>query len=149
MSAPAESLQALLCEEIPLCRALQVRVERWQDHQLCLSLPLAANGNPHGTQFGGSLYCGALLAGWGWLHLRLRELGLQGVVVIKDAQVSYLLPVDSDALACCQAPEPEAWEQFLTSFRRRGRARLLLLSEVRNALGEVAVRFSGQFVLQR
>lgn len=149
MSAPAESLQALLYEEIPLCRAMQVRVERWQDHQLCLSLPLAANGNPHGTQFGGSLYCAALLAGWGWLHLRLAESGLAGAVVIRNAQISYLLPLEGDALSCCSAPAGEDWQRFVTLFQRRGVARLTLNSEVLDVEGRVAVQFSGEYVLQR
>ena len=149
MSATAEALPALLYEEIPLCRALQVRVERWQDHQLCLSLPLAANGNPHGTQFGGSLYCGALLAGWGWLHLRLAESGLAGAVVIRNAQISYLLPVTDDAVACCAAPEAAAWDKFVATYQRRGVARLQLQTQLLNAGGETAVRFSGQYVLQR
>ena len=149
MGATAEALQALLYEEIPLCRALQVRVERWQDHQLCLSLPLAANGNPHGTQFGGSLYCGALLAGWGWLHLRLAESGLAGAVVIRNAQISYLLPLEGDALSRCSAPAAEDWLRFVTLFQRRGVARLTLNSDVLDAEGRVAVQFSGEYVLQR
>ena len=149
MSVPAESLQALLYEEIPLCRAMQVRVERWQDHQLCLSLPLAANGNPHGTQFGGSLYCAALLAGWGWLHLRLAESGLAGSVVIRNAQISYLLPLEGDALSRCSAPVAEEWQRFVALFQRRGVARLTLNSEVLDAQGRVAVQFSGEYVLQR
>lgn len=143
-----EDLQTLLYRDIPLTRALQVSVERWQAHELCLRLPLQANCNPHGTQFGGSLYCAALLAGWGWLHLRLQEEGLIGAVVVRDAQVSYLLPVDTDAIACCSAPATEEWERFLATFRRRGMARLQLDSCVLDGAGQRAVTFSGRFVLQ-
>jgi len=132
-----------------LSRAMQVSVASWQGHELRLLLPLQANCNPHSTMFGGSLYCGALLAGWGWLHLRLQEAGMHGAVVIKDAQISYLLPVTDDALACCSAPEAEVWDKFVAIFQRRGVARLQLNSQLLNSTGEVAVRFSGQFVLQR
>lgn len=142
-------LEQLLYRDIPLCRAMQVRVSSWQDHELQLQLPLQANCNLHETMFGGSLYCGALLAGWGWLHLRLQEAGLLGAVVIKDAQISYLLPVTADAVACCAAPELAAWSKFVAIFERRGVARLSLDSQVLTAAGEVAVRFNGQFVLQR
>jgi thioesterase domain-containing protein len=144
----SEALQALLYRDIPLARAMQVRVEHAQADELRLRLPLQANCNPHGTQFGGSLYCAALLAGWGWLHLRLQEAGLAGAVVIRDAQVSYLLPVDSDALACCGAPALADWERFVATFRRRGLARLQLDSRVLDGAGQVAVTFSGRFVLQ-
>jgi len=54
--------------------------------------------------FGGSLYCGAVLAGWGWLHLQLREEGIEdGHIVIQEGQISYPLPVTRDATVICQA----------------------------------------------
>ena len=146
---PHRDLEALLQRDIPLTRAMQVRVASWENHQLCLELPLQPNCNLHSSMFGGSLYCAALLAGWGWLHLRLREAGLDGAVVIKDAQISYLLPVTGAALACCTAPDELAWQKFAALFARRGIARLHLDTQVHNADGEVAVLFSGQFVLQR
>lgn len=148
-NAPHQLLEALLHRDIPLSRAMQVRVDSWQNHELRLTLPLQPNCNLHSTMFGGSLYCGALLAGWGWLHLRLHESGLHGAVVIKDAQISYLLPVTGDALACCSAPESATWDKFVATFERRGVARLHLNSQLLTANGEVAVRFNGQFVLQR
>jgi thioesterase domain-containing protein len=148
-SQPQRDLEALLLRDIPLTRAMQVRVASWENHQLSLELPLQPNCNLHSSMFGGSLYCGALLAGWGWLHLRLLEAGMQGAVVIKDAQVSYLLPVTGDALALCTAPDELAWQKFVAVFERRGIARLHLNTQVLNADGEAAVLFSGQFVLQR
>jgi thioesterase domain-containing protein len=146
---PLRDLEALLLRDIPLTRAMQVRVASWENHELRLELPLQPNSNLHSSMFGGSLYCGALLAGWGWLHLRLLEAGLHGAVVIKDAQVSYLLPVTGDALALCAAPDALAWQKFVAVFERRGIARLHLNTQVLNADGETAVLFSGQFVLQR
>ncbi|MBF7730059.1 thioesterase domain-containing protein [Pseudomonas sp. N040] len=145
---PQQLLEALLHRDIPLSRAMQLRVDSWQDHELRLRLPLQPNCNLHSTMFGGSLYCGALLAGWGWLHLRLHEAGLHGALVIKDAQISYLLPVTGDALACCSAPADGAWEKFVATFARRGLARLQLNTRLLDPRGEVAVLFSGQFVLQ-
>ena len=146
--APAQ-LEQLLHRDIPLTRAMQVRVVSWENHQLRLLLPLPANCNLHSTMFGGSLYCGALLAGWGWLHLRMQEAGLDGAIVIKDAQISYLLPVIADAQACCAAPEPALWARFSAIYQRRGVARLKLESQLLTASGEVAVRFSGEYVVQR
>ena len=143
------ALEALLHRDIPLTRAMQITVDSWHNHELRLRLPLQPNCNLHSTMFGGSLYCGALLAGWGWLHLRMEESGLLGAVVIKDAQISYLLPVTADALACCSALDAAAWDKFVAAFERRGIARLHLNTQLLNADGEPAVLFSGQFVLQR
>ena len=145
----ALALEALLHRDIPLTRAMQVSVDSWRNHELRLKLPIQPNCNLHSTMFGGSLYCGALLAGWGWLHLRMQEAGLQGAVVIKDAQISYLLPVSADALACCSPPDAAAWDKFVAAFARRGLARLHLNTQLRNNNGDVAALFSGQFVLQR
>ena len=74
---------------------------------------------------------------------------LAGAVVIREAQIGYLSPVAGDARARCGAPPAEEWERFVALFRRRGMARLTLHSELLDEAGGVAVRFSGQFVLQR
>ena len=149
MTDHCQALERLLHHDIQLTRAMQLQVLSWQAHELRLRLPLAANSNHHHSMFGGSLYSAAVLAGWGWLHLRLQEAGIDGGVVIKDAQISYLLPVTGDALACCSAPESATWDKFVATFERRGVARLHLNSQLLTANGEVAVRFNGQFVLQR
>ena len=99
--------------------------------------------------FGGSLYCGAVLAGWGWLHLSLREAGVtDGHIVIQQAQIDYAEPVLSDALAVCTAPAAAEWDKFLALYQRRGLARLKLHSRI--LVGDIeAVRFSGYYVLHR
>jgi thioesterase domain-containing protein len=144
-----QALQLLLYEDIPLTRAMQLKVLSWQAEELRLGLPLHANSNHHNSMFGGSLYSAAVLAGWGWLHLRLQQVGIVGGIVIKDAQISYLLPVNTAAQACCAAPPPGAWDQFVSTYQRRGLARLALQTQVLTDAGEVAVRFAGEYVLQR
>ncbi len=102
----AAELEQVLHHDIPLTREMGIRVIDWQNHRLRLHLPLAPNVNHKSTLFGGSLYCGAVLAGWGWLHLRLREAGIDdGHIVIQDGQISYPLPVREDAIAVCDAPD--------------------------------------------
>lgn len=149
MSRDSRYLEDLLHHDIPLTRALGLQVEQWENHELRVKVPLQANINHKSSMFGGSLYCASVLAGWGWLHLRLAESGLAGAVVIRNAQISYLLPVEGDALSRCSAPAAEDWQRFVTLFQRRGVARLTLNSEVLDAEGRVAVQFSGEYVLQR
>lgn len=142
-------LEQLLHQDIPLTRALGLGVLGWTHGELRLSLPLVANLNHKSSMFGGSLYCGAVLAGWGWLHLSLREAGLtDGHIVIQQGQIDYAEPVLSDAVASCMAPEMAEWERFLALYRRRGVARIRLHSRILAGHGE-AVRFSGQYVLHR
>lgn len=142
-------LEQLLHQDIPLTQAMGLGVLAWQDGELRLSLPLAANYNHKSSMFGGSLYSGAVLAGWGWLHLSLREAGVtDGHIVIQQGQIDYAEPVLSDAVAVCAAPEPAVWHRFLALYRRRGLARIALHSRILSGEAE-AVRFSGQYVLQR
>ncbi|MGE8190551.1 thioesterase domain-containing protein [Pseudomonas sp. NPDC086278] len=151
MNRDCRHLESVLHHDIPLTQAMGVKVLDWHDQQLRLYLPLEANVNHKSTMFGGSLYCGAVLAGWGWLHLRLREEGIEdGHIVIHEGQISYPLPVTTDATAICQAPSAAVWNKFLAMYKRHGRARLALHSRIVNAdSDEDAVTFTGQYVLHR
>ncbi|OII58379.1 thioesterase [Pseudomonas putida] len=151
MNTDSQYLQTVLHGDIPLTREMGLEVLDWQQHTLRLQLPLAANVNHKSTMFGGSLYCAAVLVGWGWLHLRLRESGIDdGHIVIQEGQISYPLPVTGAAVARCEPPDEKTWERFLTMYQRRGRARLTLETTVSNAgSDEPAVTFSGQYVLHR
>lgn len=149
MSSASEYLQTVLHHDIPLTAEMGLEVLEWREQQLSLHLPLAPNVNHKSTMFGGSLYCGAVLAGWGWLHLRLKEEGIaDGHIVIQEGQISYPLPVTGDAVAICPAPDAAVWKRFVVMYRRYGRARLTLGTRILNAGSEdEAVRFIGQYVL--
>jgi thioesterase domain-containing protein len=151
MTQEAVALEHVLHHDIPLTRDMGVKVLSWQDHQLRLHLPLAPNINHKSTLFGGSLYCGAVLAGWGWLHIRLHEAGItDGHIVIQDGQISYPLPVREDAVAICDAPDDALWDKFVITYQRRGRARLTLPTRIcPQGSDQQAVTFVGQFVVHR
>ncbi|VVQ10061.1 hypothetical protein PS925_03340 [Pseudomonas fluorescens] len=151
MSTDSRYLESVLHHDIPLTRDMGLKVLAWHEQQLSLHLPLDPNVNHKSTMFGGSLYCGAVLAGWGWLHLRLKEEGItDGHIVIQEGQISYPLPVTGDAVAICPAPDSAVWKKFLAMYRRYGRARLALETRIVNAgSDEDAVRFTGQYVLHR
>ncbi len=147
----AKGLESVLHQDIPLTREMGIKVLGWQDHQLRLHLPLAPNINHKSTLFGGSLYCGAVLAGWGWLYLRLKEAGIEdGHIVIQDGRISYPLPVKSDGVAICDAPDDATWDKFVKLYQRRGRARLSLNTRILAEGSDAsAVEFVGQYVLHR
>ncbi|WP_248806100.1 YiiD C-terminal domain-containing protein [Pseudomonas sp. MWU13-2100] len=151
MNRDTRYLESVLHHDIPLTRDMKLKVLDWQAGQLRLHLPLEPNVNHKSTMFGGSLYCGAVLAGWGWLHLSLREVGIEeGHIVIQEGQIGYPLPVTGDAQAICDAPQEKVWKKFLATYQRYGRARLTLETRVVNEGSEdTAVRFSGQYVLHR
>lgn len=142
-------LEDLLHHDIPLTRAIGLQVVAWDNAELQLRLPLQPNLNHANSMFGGSLYCGAVLAGWGWLLLSLREQGIEdGHIVIQHGHIDYSLPVTEDVLVSCAAPPVEAWQRFLALYRRKGLARLVLESRIEQA-GQSAMHFQGHYVLQR
>ena len=151
MSRDSRYLESILHHDIPLTRDMGLKVLDWQHGQLQLHLPLHANINHKSTMFGGSLYCGAVLAGWGWLHLQLREEGVEdGHIVIQEGQISYPLPVTRDATVVCLTPDEKVWKRFVATYKRYGRARLTLHTWIVNEGSEErAVTFTGQYVLHR
>jgi thioesterase domain-containing protein len=141
-------LAAALAREIPLSRALGVRVASWDGAVVALAAPLAPNVNHKATVFGGSLSAVCTLAGWSAAWLLLDARGLEQQVVIQDASIAYHHAVTDDFTATCRLPEEPVVERFLATLRERGRARLELSASVSSA-GRELVTFKGRYVALR
>lgn len=144
MTATA-ALQRTLHDEIPLTRAMDVRVAAYDGHLLRLTAPLPPNVNDKGTAFGGSLYSLAVLCGWSLLHLKIKEAGLAHNIVIQEANVRYLLPVSDDMTAECHIDD-EAVSQLYDTLNSRDRARLPLEIVIKQN-ERPAFEFSGRYVV--
>jgi thioesterase domain-containing protein len=140
-------LQAVLLEEIPLTRAMGLSVTEAGPNRVVLRAPLEPNHNHKRTAFGGSLYSLAVLAGWSLLWIRLKQSELKGHVVIAKSEVEYLRPVIEDLVATAAADEA-VLAQAVEVYRRKGRAKVLIRSEIGNEAG-VALKFSGTYALLR
>ena len=130
---------------IPQVLAMQVQLAGERDGRLCLRAPLGPNVNDKGTAFGGSLVSLMTLAGWCLVSHRLEQAGLQGEVYVADSQVRYLAPLRADLDAEAWLEEGD-WEDFVATFRERGKARCRIAACVRLPDGGEATRFSGRFV---
>jgi thioesterase domain-containing protein len=142
--SPAE-LETYLHAHIPLSRAMQVRVVQAAPEAVVLSAPLAPNINHRDTVFGGSASAVAILAAWSLLHTRLSAEGLASRLVIQRNTMSYEQPIAGNFTATAAAPDAATWQQFLRMFRRKGKARITVVS-VLHFVGEVAGRLEGEFV---
>lgn len=138
-------LEHFLHEHIPLARAMSVRIVAADGDGLVLAAPLAANKNHHGTLFGGSASALAILAAWGWIHLRLDDEGLDPDLVIQKSSMRFVAPGRSDVTARCRGATDAAWRRFLRTYRRFGRARLEL-EAVLASEGEEVAWLRGAFV---
>ncbi len=141
----AAQLERTLHEQIPLARAMGVRVANYDGVTLQLAAPLAPNVNHKLTAFGGSLYTLAVLCGWGLLHLKLAEAGVRRHIVIQEGAIRYLLPVAEELRAECRV-DGAAFARVLHTLERRDRARIAL--DVAIVKGSyTAVEFSGKYVV--
>lgn len=149
MSDACQHLMRVFAQDIPLSQAMGVQVLAWNGEQLQLAFPLQPNINHQASMFGGSMYCAAVLAAWGWLHLRLREEGLETThIVVQSGQIDYPRPiVHEHILAMCEAPEEHLWQRFIATYGKHGKARIQLASRVLTEAGEDGAVLTGQFVL--
>lgn len=147
-SSACQHLAEVFAHDIPLTTALAIAVHDWQDQRLQLFLPLTENRNHQESMFGGSLYCAGVLACWGWLHLRLRDAGINTThIVVQAGQIDYPLPVFKDAAVICEAPNEAIWTRFFNMYQRHGKARISLSSRILTQDGQDGACFTGQFVL--
>lgn len=142
----ASSLERFMRETIPLARAIDVRVIGYDGYRLALAAPLAPNVNDKGCAFGGSSTSLLLLAGWGLTNLKMAEAGLDADVYVQENSMFYLAPVWGEMVGEAYAPE-EPWDKFFETLRARGRARILIESELTASDGAgVAARSTLRFV---
>lgn len=130
-------------EQIPLTRAMEVRVESYDGERLVLTAPLAANHNHLGTAFGGSLGAVAMTAGYGLLWLELGGGNLH--IVIRESTASFRRPVRGEIRAVCVRPGETAIAAFKAAFASKGKARLKLTVTIEEE-GKLAVAFEGTYV---
>lgn len=140
-----EKLQTYLYREIPITRAMGIRVGRYDDSGLILTAPLSANINDKTTAFAGSLATLLTLSGWALTHLVVQALGRQGDVVISDGRIRYLMPVHQDLEAVCAMPTEPVLREFKTKLLTSGTARWELHSDIR-VNDRPAVTFSATYI---
>ncbi len=143
-----KELTEFVHEQIPLARALGVKVTDASIHKVELTAPLEMNSNHMETAFGGSLSSVLILACYSWLFLRLKEEGSICHVIIKQGNTDYLLPVKEEIKAICVAPLEIEYEKFLNSFHRKNVGRIFLQAQILTAQGPACV-FLGEFVAQK
>lgn len=130
-------------EQIPITRAMGVRVVAHDESGFVIEAPVALNSNHLRTAFGGSINAVATLAAYGLLWLELREEDAH--VVVAESSVRFLRPVRETIRAICLRPDPEEWAAFRATFSDKGKARIALRVRVAEA-GQTAAEFEGIFV---
>jgi thioesterase domain-containing protein len=133
-------------EEIPISKAMGIRVADFANDQLVVRAELEPNINVHGTAFAGSLYAIAALCGWGMTWLQLKTRRIDGSIVIADGRIHYERPVKEPIIATCRFvlnDQADAMERL----KSHGKTRFNLECVVR-ANGNDAARFTGDYAVR-
>ena len=146
MAYDAPQIQEMLYRLIPMTRGLGIEVSRYDGSRLDLSAPLEVNHNHQHTAFGGSLYCVAITAAWGILHLWSDAQPMRVSIIVQDGAMDYLKPVTGDFVARGLLPDAGTMDRLEKTLSRHDRARVSVSSTV--YLGEEPVaEFHGRFVV--
>lgn len=130
-------------QQIPITRAMGVRVVAHDENGFVIEAPVALNSNHLRTAFGGSINAVATLAAYGFLWLGLHDPSVH--VVVAESSIRFLRPVREKIVAICQRPDSEEWAAFQTRFADDGKARIVLRVNVVEQ-GRNAAEFEGTFV---
>jgi thioesterase domain-containing protein len=133
-------------EQIPITRAMGVRVVAHDENGFAIEASVALNSNHLRTAFGGSINAVATLAAYGLLWLELREQNAH--VVVAESSIRFLRPVRETIRAICLRPDPEEWAAFRATFADKGKARLALRVKVVEE-EQTAAEFDGIFLARR
>ncbi|MFO7691695.1 MAG: YiiD C-terminal domain-containing protein [Vicinamibacterales bacterium] len=139
------TLQQFLRDRIPLTTAMAIDVVAAEQDGVTLGAPLEPNINHRDTVFGGSAAAVAILSAWGLIFVRLRDEHPNATIVIQRHTMRHLRPITSAFTASSFLPDADAWEKFVTSYKRKKLARI----SVRAALhcgGELVGELDAAFV---
>jgi len=137
-SDAAALLQAHILEHIPLARAMELSVTRYDGARLEITAPLTPNINDKGCAFGGSLASLMTLAGWGLVELNLRERGFVCDIYVGDSIVRYREPLWGELRATARYAREDAFHSFLEALVKRGKARIDVICAVAGGKGDAA-----------
>ncbi|MGN2246531.1 YiiD C-terminal domain-containing protein [Frateuria sp. GZRR35] len=145
----ADELLRFIRDKIPLARAMDLRLHRYDPDGLALAAPLAPNVNDKGCAFGGSLASVMTLAGWALVELELKRHGEDCDVFVGDSHVRYLEPVWDDFRAEARLAEDADFAIFFATLAERGKARIDVRCEVPGNGERPAATLQARFVAKR
>jgi thioesterase domain-containing protein len=141
-------LTSYLHDHIPLSAAMGANALAVDADEVLLEAPLAPNINHRDTVFGGSASALAILAAWSLVHVRLASAGHTCRLVIQRNTMEYSAPVPRTFCARARLSDPDAWERFVVTLERRGRARIAVRCILQSE-GTECGGFEGTFVAIR
>jgi thioesterase domain-containing protein len=145
----AKQLVQFMRDEIPMARAMDIRLGNCDEHHLQLLAPLAPNVNDKGSAFGGSLVSVMTLNGWALVELALRQRGEDCDLFVAESAVHYLSPVLLDFSSDARLTPQSDWATFFRTLDARGRARIEVTCLIPGEQNKPAATLCARFVAKR
>jgi thioesterase domain-containing protein len=145
MMMKAGSLQKYLHERIPISKAMGVEVLEATLDGVILTAPLSPNINHRETVFGGSASAVAILSAWSLLYLRFKIENINSRIVIQKSTMIYEHPITDMFTASSVVCDALAWVKFVTTLKRKKRARVKINS-ILSCNGKRVGELEGVFV---
>ena len=118
----ATHLQQIIYDTIPLSRAMELKISHVDSNSIKITAPVAtANANIHNTAFAGSIYSICALSAWALVHNRLMQENISTEVVLAQADIRYLLPINESINASCSIEEDD-YQSFNNRLQNKGKA---------------------------
>ena len=95
--------------------------------------------------FAGSIYSLATLTGWGATYLALKEVELEGNIVLSDANIKYLKPLNKEPRG---SVDIQACQGKLSDLDSQGKASYLVPVTIFDG-DTVVATFEGEFVIKK
>ncbi|MPY26510.1 thioesterase [Shewanella psychropiezotolerans] len=135
-------LQQTWHKTIPVSGFMGIIPVAYSDKEFLTTAPLEPNINLHQTMFAGSIYTLMTLTGWGMVWLQQSLAGLRGDIVLADAKIRYLAPIETAPVA------KVTWPDVDMSVLSKGR-RLKVRLEVKLYCGDTCcATFEGLYISQ-
>src|SRR4051812_3734504 len=141
--ASLRNAEKFLHEQIPITRAMGLRVVANDEAGFTVEAPVALNSNHLRTAFGGSINAVATLAAYGFLWIEINDAA--GHVVVAQSSIRFLRPVRETIRATCARPDANSLATFRSQFGEKRKAGITLRVNVTEA-NETAAEFEGRFV---
>ncbi|GAB3100547.1 YiiD C-terminal domain-containing protein [Lysobacter terrae] len=133
-------------QSMPPVALMQLSIAGYDGRRLQLHAPLSVHVNDKGCAFGGSLASMMTLASWGVVSLLVERAGLQADIYVADSQIRYLAPLFADLDVIAEPAVDANPDDFITTLRTRGRARIGLVAQTRLPDGGLATDFTARYV---
>lgn len=140
------AFEKMLFEKIPITNKMGIEVLDYEDSFINIKGLLKNNINHKDTAFGGSINTFLTLVCWSMVYRHIKKIDQDAHVVIQSSSIKYLKPIKEDFIANCTLNKEKNIEKFLDTYKKFGKARITLESQIEGSNG-VEASFIGQFVV--